>query len=56
MSSFIMKAISKKDGIEHAVFCWDDFFGEHKYGYRAFGTKGVLTEEEFNKKYTPKEG
>lgn len=56
MSSYTMKAISKKDGTEHDVWCMDDCFGKHKYGYLVFKTEDVLTEEQFNKQYTPKGG
>lgn len=50
MSSFITKAKHKKSGEIHEIFCHDDYFGPHKYGYRTPANK-VLNQAEFDRQY-----
>jgi hypothetical protein len=52
MSSFMGKCRNKKTGTEYAVFCHDDFFGSHAYGYHIQESdEPVMTEEQFHKHY-----
>lgn len=51
MSSFEEKFRNKKTGEIETVFCWDDYFGRHRYGYVIKGHSRVLTEGEFMEKY-----
>lgn len=46
MSSFKSEFINEK-GEMFEVFCYDDYFGQHQYGY-AFPNGEVLTVEEMN--------
>jgi hypothetical protein len=48
-----MKAINKETSEEVKVFCWDDYFGRHRYGYKVGDT--ILTHDEFFDKYKAKE-
>ena len=49
MSNYETTATHKITGKQHKIFCFDDYFGRHRYGYDD-GTK-VMTEDEFNKHY-----
>jgi len=51
MSSFITTAINKKSGEDVQVYCLDDYFGRHRYGYIIDDDSNVLTEQEFKKNY-----
>ena len=51
MSSFTTKFRNKKTGVIHEVFCWDDYYGRHNYGYKVDNVDPVLTEEQFQEKY-----
>ena len=52
MSSFMAKCRNRKTKTEYAVFCIDDYFGRHSYGYDIRECdEPVLTEEQFNKHY-----
>lgn len=52
MSSYVTKARCRETGTEFAVFCIDDYFGRHAYGYQIKERDGdVLTEEQFSKQY-----
>lgn len=63
MSSFTATFINKETGTKHKVFCWDDYFGRHRYGYVVdyndtslsngiWPTEPtVLTEDEFQQLY-----
>lgn len=52
MSSFKMQAKHKATGEIHEIWCLDDYFGGHKYGYVP-NEKGAtaLTEEQFYNEY-----
>lgn len=54
MSSFSITAINKKTKKIHKVWCLDDCFGHHQYGYAIDGSEPI-TEIEFNKNYKPHE-
>jgi len=46
------KCRNRKTGTEYTVFCIDDFFGRHSYGYDICECdEPALTEEQFNKHY-----
>lgn len=46
------KCRNRKTGTEYVVFCIDDYFGRHNYGYDIKECdEPVLTEEQFNKHY-----
>ena len=49
MSSFEAKFKHKETGNIVTVFCYDDYFGRHKYGYHINDV--VMTEEAFFEKY-----
>lgn len=56
MSSYTIKARNKQTGEVHTVWCIDDYFGRHQYGYSVLGRTGqegdnALTEEEFEATY-----
>jgi len=51
MSSYMTKARNRKTGIIHEVFCWDDYYGNHAYGYQIDSLGPVLTEEQYQKQY-----
>lgn len=53
MSSFCADFVNVETGDIESVFCYDDFFGRHNYGYHVKGIpyECVLTEQEFSKKY-----
>lgn len=52
MSSFKAAARHKKTGELHAVWCIDDYFGRHKYGYIPNIEGGeAMTESQFNAQY-----
>jgi hypothetical protein len=52
MSSFKIKARNKKTGEVHDVWCLDNYFGKHKYGYTPNGGEGEgLDEEDFYREY-----
>jgi len=56
MSSFKMKARNKKTGELHDVWCLDDYFGRHRYGYIPNNGEGEgMTEDDFYKEYHPEE-
>lgn len=56
MSSFKMKARHKTSGELHDIWCLDDYFGRHKYGYIPNIEGGeALTEKAFYKTYKPEE-
>lgn len=52
MSSFEIKALHKATGEIHSVWCMDNYFGHHKYGYipNIDGGK-ALSEKEFYQVY-----
>ena len=52
MSSFRIKAKHKATGEIHEIWCRDDYFGNHVYGYIP-NTEGgeALSFEEFEKQY-----
>lgn len=47
MSNFYRIAVNKKTKEEFDVFCCDDHFGKHKYGY-SFDGKDFMTLDQFN--------
>ena len=52
MSSFRVTVKHKDTGKMTEVWCLDDYFGRHRYGYVPNIEGGeALTEEEFNKQY-----
>ena len=58
MSSFTIRAVNKSTGLEHTVWCMDDHFGKHRYGYFVHDLPGcdeAMTEEDFYKQFKPKE-
>ncbi len=56
MSNFKITAEHKSSGEIHEVWCLDDYFGRHLYGYIPITDKEqALTESEFYAAYTPKE-
>lgn len=52
MSSFKITARYKKTGEVKEVWCLDDYFGRHRYGY-VIDKEDVLTEEQFYRLYEP---
>jgi len=52
MSSFKVKAKHKATGEIHDVWCLDDYFGRHQYGYipNVEGSE-ALTQEQYSKTY-----
>jgi hypothetical protein len=53
MGSFMIKARHRLSGNVHDIFCIDDYFGAHKYGYKPQTENGkVLTEGIFLELYT----
>lgn len=56
MSSFKMTARHKASGELHEVWCMDDYFGRHLYGYvpNVEGGK-AMREDAFYAQYTPEE-
>ena len=56
MSSFKITALHKKSGEVHEVWCMDDYFGRHIYGYipNIQGGK-AMREAGFYSAYTPAE-
>lgn len=50
MSSYMAKARNKKTDAIVEVFCIDDFFGKHRYGYK-IGDAQPLTSKAFYEKY-----
>jgi hypothetical protein len=52
MSSYITKAKEKATGEIHEIFCHDDYFGKHEYGYqRCIEGETYMTEKQFRNKY-----
>lgn len=52
MSSFKITAKHKKSGEKHSVWCLDDYFGKHRYGYIPNERDALaLTEDEFYMEY-----
>jgi hypothetical protein len=52
----MIEAVHKRTGDIVKVWCLDDYFGRHKYGYIIRGDdKNALTESEFYKVYKRKE-
>ena len=49
MSSYMAKARHRETGKIHNIFCFDDYYGRHQYGYDD-GMK-VMREKEFNDNY-----
>lgn len=54
MSSFQMKAKHNVTGEIHNIWCRDDYFGKHEYGYVPEDGE-PLTEDQFSETYTPVE-
>lgn len=52
MSSYETTAVHRKTGKEHKIFCFDDYYGHHQYGYDD-GVK-IMTEKEFSENYEVK--
>jgi len=54
MSSFTIKAKNLKTGEIHSIWCMDDHFGKHNYGYipNIKGAK-AMSEHEFYLSYLP---
>lgn len=50
MSSYTTKAVCKKSGEVVTVFCHDDYFSRHVYGYSVDGGP-MMTKEQFEKEY-----
>ncbi len=50
MSSFTTKAKHKETGEIHEIFCHDDYFGKHVYGYQV-PDGGYITEKQFRERY-----
>lgn len=55
MSSFKITARHKQDGTLHEVWCLDDFYGRHNYGYIICGSGKEMNEEDFYNQYEPVE-
>lgn len=57
MSSFTITAKHKKSGAIYKVWCLDDHFGRHVYGYVPQGVEidEALKEKEFYDQYEPVE-
>lgn len=54
MSSFQMKAKHRVTREVHDIWCLDDYFGKHQYGYiHNEGERTVYNEETFNWLYEP---
>ena len=51
MSSYTIRARNKKTGQVNHVFCFDDYFGRHRYGYMIDNSGKYITEEEFYRYY-----
>lgn len=51
MSSFIDTFIHKKSGAEVKVFCLDDYFGQHEYGYFVEGIDEPMKHDKFYELY-----
>ena len=56
MSSFTCICRNKKTNKLTEVFCWDNYFGPHIYGYQVVLSGPVMTEGEFGKLYERVEG
>lgn len=50
MSSFMRKFKHRASGEIHEVLCWDDYYGNHNYGYKV-PSGDVLTQDQFDEKY-----
>ena len=56
MSSFTIKAKNIQTGEIHAIWCMDDYFGKHRYGYIPnVEGRTAMTEDEFYLSYIPLE-
>lgn len=56
MSSFSIKARHKKTREMHEIWCIDDYFGRHQYGYIPNNPGGVwMNEKEFKAIYEREE-
>ena len=55
MSSFTINAIHKKTKQLREIFCIDDYFGKHRYGYSLNNGSDVMTEKAFYDQYEVKE-
>lgn len=53
MSSYIAKFKNKKTGEVVDIFCADDYFGKHRYGYAESINGNVMRENEFYRLYEP---
>jgi len=52
MSSFKATARHKATGELHMIFCMDDYFGRHQYGYIPNIEGGeAMTEKQFKREY-----
>lgn len=49
MSSYTIKVKHRKTGEIHEIFCHDDYFGKHQYGYKT--PDGYLDEKIFGREY-----
>lgn len=59
MSSFKIQATHKASGETHEIWCMDDYFGKHQYGYIPNIPEGkAMTEAGFAREYdtTPQAG
>jgi len=55
MSSFKINARCKTTDELHEVWCLDDYFGRHQYGYLIGGGDKALREVEFYNQYEPED-
>lgn len=54
MSSFTLRAKNKETGELHEIWCLDDYFGKHQYGYIPNNASApAMTENQFYKYYEP---
>jgi len=51
MSSFFAKFENIHTGKVVDVFCYDDYYGPHEYGYQISGDNVVFTEAAFNNNF-----
>ena len=49
MSSYYTEVINKATGDKATVWCHDDYFGKHKYGYAIENNPPFLTEGQLEK-------
>lgn len=53
MSNYKFLAKHRETGEELTFDAFDNYFGEHQYGYRIDGGTHIMTEKEFNDFYEP---